>query len=410
VRLDELAISRLRDLVRQKPVAELLAALDSEGEESRVVGGAVRNALLGIEISDIDIATTRLAKDVMGLAERQGWRAIPTGIEHGTVTVLIASRSFEVTTLREDIATDGRHAVVQFGRSFEVDAARRDFTVNAMSVGRDGVLHDCFGGMRDLEAQRVRFIGNADQRLREDYLRGLRFFRFSAQHAASPLDEAGLAAVVRQREGFAQLSAERIRQEMLKLLVAPRAAEVLAEAEAHGLISQLLTLPVDLARFASAISPDSMTRLYALGVRSEENIQALRDTLRLGNAESGRLQALWRGEQLIKEGVSLRHLAFRVPEALAGLAALYPRMFGATTMRIETTLTGLADDPPRFQPSGADLIARGMAPGPMIGKVLADAERRWISEGLPAARVDQDRLLEAAILHVKGEGDLPQPS
>lgn len=405
--MDETAKSRLHDLVRAEPVAGLLAALDGSAEqahqeEARIVGGAVRNALLGVPISDIDIATTRLPADVMVLAEKQGWRAVPTGIEHGTVTVLIASKSFEITTLREDIATDGRHAVVQFGRCFEVDAARRDFTINAMSIGRNGVLHDYFGGLNDLSARRVRFIGKADQRLREDYLRGLRFFRFSAQYARSHLDEAGLAAVLRQREGFAQLSAERIRQEMLKLLVAPRAAAVLKEAEAHGLISQVLGLPVDLTRCAELASVDAMVWLFALCVQSEENIAALRETLRLSNAEQGMLQALWRGGQLIRQGASLRHLAFRVPDALAGLAALHPLVFGKSAGIIAANLAELVADPPCFLLSGADLIARGLAPSPMIGKVLDEAEKRWISEGLPASREAQDRLLDAAILSVAG--------
>jgi poly(A) polymerase len=401
-------IARARDIATEPRASALLAALESGGEQARIVGGAVRNALLDLPISDVDIATTRLPPDVIEVARDKGWKSVPTGIEHGTVTVIIDGRPFEVTTLREDIATDGRHAVVRFGRNFEQDAARRDFTINALSVGRDGVVHDYFGGLDDLAARRVRFIGDPDQRLREDYLRGLRFLRFSAEYAHGPLDGAGLAAVDRQKHGFSGLSAERIRQEMLKLLVAKRAVDVVAQAEERGLISLLLAGEANLGRFQSVATRDSVRnailRLYALGVHAAGDVEGLRGTLRLSNAECAMLASFLEGERLLAGGATTRHLGYAVPDALAGLAVLTPEAFGASSAEIERHLTALAAEPPHLALSGADLIKRGLAPGPRMGKVLAEAERLWIAAGLPNGKEDQDRLLEAAILTVGETG------
>jgi tRNA nucleotidyltransferase/poly(A) polymerase len=224
----ELDLEAPARLVEQPELRRVLDALAVPGEETRLVGGALRNALLGRAVNEVDLATTLLPEDAMRRARAAGLKAVPTGIEHGTVTVVVHGTPFEVTTLREDVETDGRHAVVRFGRSFEQDAHRRDFTVNALSLGEDGRLHDYTGGVADLEAGRLRFIGDPGQRIREDYLRVLRFFRFSADYAEGPLDPAGLDASVRERDGLAILSRERIRTELLKLLTARRAAEILA--------------------------------------------------------------------------------------------------------------------------------------------------------------------------------------
>jgi poly(A) polymerase len=183
----------------EAPLAGLLECLDQGGEEARVVGGAVRNALLGEPVGEWDVATTALPDEVARRARAKGWKIIPTGIEHGTVTVIAAGRPFEVTTLRQDVETDGRHAVVRFGRDFEADAFRRDFTINALSVGRDGQLHDYAGGLADLRARRVRFIGDPDQRIAEDYLRILRLFRFHARYGEGPIDPSSLGAAIRSR-------------------------------------------------------------------------------------------------------------------------------------------------------------------------------------------------------------------
>jgi tRNA nucleotidyltransferase/poly(A) polymerase len=188
-------------LLEHQPLAQLLALL-CEGEgEARIVGGALRNALLGRFVHEVDVATTLLPPEVMARAKAAGWRSIPTGIAHGTVTVLVGGEPFEVTTLREDVETDGRHAVVRFGGDFRLDAQRRDFTVNALSMGLDGRLYDYVGGLDDLHAGRIRFIGEARTRIKEDYLRILRFFRFSGDYAEGPLDADGLAASIAMRDG-----------------------------------------------------------------------------------------------------------------------------------------------------------------------------------------------------------------
>ncbi|MBV9078214.1 MAG: CCA tRNA nucleotidyltransferase, partial [Methylobacteriaceae bacterium] len=226
-------------LLAHRRVARLLDALAAEGEETRLVGGAVRNALLARPVSDIDLATTALPSRVAELARAARLKAVPTGIEHGTVTVLVEGQAFEVTTLREDVDTDGRHATVRFGRDFSADAARRDFTINALFLARDGRIHDTVGGLADLAARRVRFIGEPRRRIREDYLRTLRFFRLTAEYGEGAPDRDGLAACVAERAGLAMLSRERIRAELVKLVLARRGPELLAVLSGTGLLARL---------------------------------------------------------------------------------------------------------------------------------------------------------------------------
>jgi len=189
------------------PLPRLLEVLDRDGEEARVVGGAVRNALLGVPIAEVDVATTAVPEEVARRVEAAGFKPVPTGIEHGTVTVVIDKHPFEVTTLRRDVETFGRHAKVAFGRDWRVDAERRDFTMNALSVGRDGAIYDYVGGLDDLAARRVRFIGDPRKRIAEDYLRILRFFRFDAAYGTSEHPYAdGIAACIAGRDGLDHLS------------------------------------------------------------------------------------------------------------------------------------------------------------------------------------------------------------
>ena len=257
-----------RALLAHAPLARALDLLDRDGEEARLVGGAVRNALMGRPVADWDVTTTATPDVVMARAAAARLRTIPTGLTHGTVTLMIDGSPIEVTTLREDIGTDGRHATVRFGRDFETDALRRDFTINALSLSRAGTIHDYAGGLDDLAAARVRFIGDAATRIREDYLRTLRFLRFSAEYASGPLDPAGLAAAIRERAGLARLSRERVRQELMKLVAARRAVEVITQGAEVGLLGPLLRSvpqPRRLARLV-AIAPDAeaILRLAAL--------------------------------------------------------------------------------------------------------------------------------------------------
>src|SRR5438477_8116612 len=214
--------------LRSGAAGRVLALLNGNGEEARVVGGAVRNALLNLETGDIDIATTALPDEVIRRAKAAGIKSVPTGIDHGTVTLVVNGRPFEVTTLREDTETFGRKAKVAFGRDWIGDAHRRDFTINALSLTADGVVHDYVGGLDDIASRRVRFIGNPAERIAEDYLRILRFFRIHAAFGAGEVDREGYLACIAEREGLATLSAERMRMEMLKLLVADGAVGAVA--------------------------------------------------------------------------------------------------------------------------------------------------------------------------------------
>ena len=222
-------------------LARLLGVLDGDGEEARVVGGAVRNALLDMPIAEIDVATTAVPDEVVKRVTAAGFKPVPTGIEHGTITVVIEKHPFEVTTLRRDVETYGRHAKVAFGRDWKVDAERRDFTINGLSATRDGTVYDYVGGLDDLAARRVRFIGDPAKRIAEDYLRILRFFRFHAAYGAGGHPDAdGLAACIAGRAGLDQLSRERVRMEMMKLLVAPHAVPTLIAMADSGLLLRVL--------------------------------------------------------------------------------------------------------------------------------------------------------------------------
>ena len=291
--------------LREPPLSKLLAALNRDGEEARVVGGAVRNALIGEPVGEVDLATTALPDEVSRRAAAAGFRVVPTGIEHGTVTVILDGRSYEVTTLRKDIETFGRHAKVAFGRDWKADAERRDFTMNALSAA-DGTVHDYVGGLADLRARRVRFIGDAGKRIAEDYLRILRFFRFHAAYGQGAPDADGLAACIAGRAGLDQLSRERVRMELLKLLVARHAVPALAVMAEAGLLITVLGGVPDLASFSNmakveaafGLAPDAVRRLGALGVRIAEDAVRLWQRLRLANAEHDRLaymaSAWWR--------------------------------------------------------------------------------------------------------------------
>jgi poly(A) polymerase len=249
----------LAELLGRPALGRLLEILDCRGEETRIVGGAVRNALLGRPIADVDLATTATPVEVMARAEAAGFKAVPTGVEHGTVTVVAEGTPYEVTTLREDVETHGRRATVRFGRDFEADARRRDFTINALSLGLDGTVHDYVGGLADIASRRVVFIGEPAARIREDYLRILRFFRFNAEYSDGPLDPAGLSAALRERQGLAILSRERVRLEFLKLLAARRAVEVVETLALAGFALRIIRGVVELGRLSRAASPTPST-------------------------------------------------------------------------------------------------------------------------------------------------------
>src|SRR5256885_5073379 len=286
--------------LRSGPAARALALLNGDGEEARVVGGAVRNALLNTPLGDIDIATTALPDEVVRRAKAAGIKCVPTGIDHGTVTLVVESQPFEVTTLREDTETFGRKAKVAFGRDWVRDAERRDFTINGLSVDADGIVHDHVGGLADIEARRVRFIGDAGERIAEDYLRILRFFRFHAAYGAGEPDRAGYLACIAGRSGLAALSAERVRMEMLKLMVAEGAATAVIAMVDGGLLPTIFGGVAYTGPFAAMVAlerrlgfaPDPIRRLGALGVAVTEDAKRIAQRLRLTNAETKTLDSI----------------------------------------------------------------------------------------------------------------------
>ena len=378
-------------------LARLLSVLDRDGEEARIVGGAVRNALLGEPIAEIDVATTALPDEVVRRVSAAGFKAVPTGIAHGTITVVIDGTPFEVTSLRQDVETYGRHAKVAFGRDWKTDAERRDFTMNALSAARDGAVYDYVGGLDDLARRRVRFIGQPKQRIEEDYLRILRFFRFHAAYGRGALDGDGLHACIAAREGLAQLSRERVRMELIKLLVAPRAAPVL-EAMADAGILQLLVFGVPNNAYFSMMTgieaalelpPDAMRRIAALTVLVAEDAERLGQKLRLTNDEQTRLVAMADGWPRLDPAMSQQSQHARLYELdqrFGDVALLAWARSGASVT--DGAWRGLATLPQRwprpvFPLAAADFIGRGVAKGPALGAALRAAERAWIAADFP---------------------------
>jgi poly(A) polymerase len=389
----------------------LLGALDADGEEARVVGGAVRNALIGLPVEEIDVATTALPEEVVRRVSAAGFKPVPTGIEHGTVTVVIGKHPFEVTTLRQDVETYGRRAKVAFGRDWKADAERRDFTINALSATRKGVVYDYVGGLADLAARRVRFIGDARQRIAEDYLRVLRFFRFHAAYGVGHPDPASLAACIGGRDGLDQISRERVRMELMKLLLAPHAAPTLTAMSDAGLLTRFIGGVAYLASFANMVKAeaaigapaDAVRRLGALAVMVAEDAERLWQKLRLTNEEHERLVSMAEGWRKLSPDHG-------EAGARAGLYRLDPRHFTDHALLGWARSQASAHDEawralvtlparwtaPVFPLKAADFIQRGVAKGPALGAALAAAEQAWIAAGFPLDRAKLDTIADAA--------------
>jgi tRNA nucleotidyltransferase/poly(A) polymerase len=404
----EQAAARLAraDWLGRPSTQAIFAALNREGFEARAVGGAMRNTLLDLEVSEVDFATTAPPDEIIRLASEAGLKAVPTGIAHGTITLIAHGAPHEVTALRRDVETDGRHARVAFGADWTEDAKRRDFTMNALYADASGALHDPLGGLPDLQAKRVRFIGEADERIAEDYLRILRFFRFSAQHGDGRLDARGLEACVRARRGLLRLSRERVRAEFLKLLVARQAEPVLVQMREGGFLALLLggvTIEPRFSRLAALEAelgrkPDAILRLGALAVMVREDAERLAERLRLSNDEAAELLALSDLQDFAKE------LAAR------GLAALLYRDGSRSVANLLLLLRADRDGEPApswaedytaamvwaspvFPVTGHDLMALGLKPGPELGRALKRLEDIWIERRFAPTREDLLALL-----------------
>ena len=414
------ATARKIDIAAWPHAAELLRlldVLDRDGEEARVVGGAVRNALIDRPIHEVDVATTAVPDEVVRRVKEAGLKPVPTGIEHGTVTVVIDKHPFEVTTLRTDVETDGRHAKVAFGRDWKEDAERRDFTINALSAGRDGAVYDYTGGLDDLAARRVRFIGDPNKRIAEDYLRILRFFRFHAAYGPGGHPDAdGLAACIAGRDGLDQLSRERVRMEMLKLLVAPHAVPTLIAMADAGLALRILGGVTYLASFenmakveeAVGLDASPVRRLGALAVSVAEDAERLSQKLRLTNNEHARLASMAEGWRRISPAIGeagLRALIYRLgPDAFTDHALLgWARSWKSASDPAWHELTVLPRRfaAPAFPLKAADFIKRGIAKGPALGEALRAAEAAWVAQGFPVDTGTLDKIADAAAVAAK---------
>lgn len=372
--------------MRHPSAAAVLEILAGGGHIGRFVGGAVRNEVLGLPVTDFDIATDAPPERTLALCRDAGLKAIPTGIEHGTVTIVVDREPVEVTTLRRDVETDGRRAVVAFTDDWEEDAARRDFTLNALYLDADGTLYDPTGcGIADARARRIRFVGDPETRIREDVLRILRFFRFHASYGRGRSDSAGLAACARLAPSMARLSGERIWKELSRLLAAAGARDVLLTMAEAGVASHLWDGPVDAGRAAALISleeahslaPDPVRRLAAL-IAEPDGAGAVADRLRLSNAEARRVitaiatPADAPSDDRVRRAAVYRHGA----EAFADARLLWAARTGEDVAADLAVAAGWT--PPAFPLGGGDVTRLGIPPGPRVGELLRRAEEWWI--------------------------------
>lgn len=382
-------------------VRAVMAALGN----ARFVGGCVRNSLLGLGVDDIDIATPLTPDAVAKAVEREGMRAVATGLEHGTVTVVCNSKPFEVTTLRRDVSTDGRRATVAFTTDWQEDAGRRDFTINALYADAQGQVFDYHGGLEDLKAGVVRFIGNADERIAEDYLRVLRLFRIHAWYGRGDINAVALTACAAARHQLKTLSGERLQKEVLKLLLARAPLGVVRSMQACGVLGELIPGVIDtdaLGRMcevdsAHGLAADPVLRL-AVMLDSGATAHALAVRWRFSNNDRDRLADVFRLRGVVKAGLP----------GGAGEALVY--RYGNATVRdlarigwVHTQPTPARDEwlalirlaetwqRPRLPIDGADILKAGVPHGPAVGKTLHAVEEWWIASGFPGSR---ERALE----------------
>jgi poly(A) polymerase len=400
--------SWLNDAVLQR----LLAVLSERGEEVRIAGGAVRDAILGRDVSDIDVATTTLPDETVRRAEMAGFKVIPTGIQHGTVTVIVNKKPVEVTTLRADVETDGRHAVVRFGRDWTVDAGRRDFTINALYAEADGGVIDLVGGLADIERGVLRFIGDPELRIREDYLRILRFFRFFAWYGSGRPDGDGLRACARLKDGIDGLSAERVWSELKKLLAAPDSSRALLWMRQTGVLTKVLpesekwgidaihALVSTEAHYGWIADP--LLRLAAMVPPNEAQMAALAKRLKFSRDETSRM-TLWAATPAAKADTTdaLLHRQLYLGDPAAIIDRLRLALASARSREALDEMASYARqvklasawEQPVFPVRGADLEALGYSPGPELGLALKRLQATWIESGFTLQR---GALLESA--------------
>ena len=387
----------------------VFAALGAPAINVRAVGGCVRDAILGRPVTDVDVATPDVPDVVIAKLETAGLKAVPTGIDHGTVTAVADGRGFEITTLRKDTACDGRYAAVEFTLDWQEDAARRDFTFNAMSVTPAGDLSDYFGGQADAEGGVVRFVGAPADRIREDYLRILRFFRFLAHYGKTGPDAGTLAACRDHRAGLQTLSADRVRSELIKLLMAPDPREAVGYMNAAGVLSEVLPEAGDVARLNGLIDAErtlgavsdtaAWYRRWIALVPSHDAAVAKR--LRMSNKDAATLAALQEATQAVPPGTDpsgvnpflYRHHASACDAILVASAQ---NSDAESAARRELLALARSWQQPVFPLTGADAKAAGVPEGPEIGAVLSRLENRWIESGFTLSREELVAAVKAA--------------
>ncbi|MEM6857670.1 MAG: CCA tRNA nucleotidyltransferase [Pseudomonadota bacterium] len=371
---------------KRQGLADLTLALGAE--TLRFVGGAVRDTLLSVDVHDVDSATTHTPDRVIDLCKEAGIRIVPTGIDHGTVTAVLEDGPVEITTLRKDVATDGRRATIAFASEWSEDAARRDFTINALYAHPETLqISDYFGGLADLHARRVRFIGEARERIAEDHLRILRYYRFQARFGAE-LDEAAEEACAAMAETLKGLSRERVADELLKLLALPDPHATIARMRVRGVLPVILpeTCAVHVealgrlihAEDAQGIARDPVRRLAALLPPSPDVAETCAARLRLSKAQRARLVNA--AERQLSDAEAPLALAYRLGTEFATDRLLL----------LDEDARAIADfTPPTFPLKGGQIVARGVSAGPKVARILQAVERRWVAEGFPdIARIE----------------------
>lgn len=379
----------------QETQAVFDALADPEGacDHLRFVGGCVRNALLDAEVADIDMATVLVPEEVVRRLEAAGLKAVPTGIDHGTITAISNGKPYEITTLRKDVETHGRHATIAYSTDWGEDAARRDFTMNALYADRSGEVFDPLGGLDDLKAGRVCFIGDAKARIEEDFLRILRFFRIHAWYGQGDLDGEGLKACAESVDGLSSLSVERVRDEILKLLCAPDPLPVMRQMAATGILGIVMPERLNMDRLQklaytdtiSLFEPDATLRLGALVEGDPEEADALGKRLRLSNAETARLRAMKTETYRIFSYMSVREMRqclYRIgtrafQDRLRISWAEDPKENNAVGWRALMAMAATWERP-SFPLGGDNVKAAGVPAGPEIGRILGEVEDWWI--------------------------------
>ena len=390
----------LPDSMVASDVMALFDALQAGGASVRFVGGCVRDAILQRPIADIDVATDAEPGRVREMLKGCHIKSVPTGVAHGTLTVVPQTRAFHVTTLRRDIKTDGRHATVAYTTDWAEDARRRDFTINAMYLGRDGTLHDYVGGLADLHEGRVRFIGKPSDRIAEDYLRILRFFRFHATYGKLEPDPEGVAACQKMARKAKNLSGERIWRELSRTLRAPEPGPVFNVMEDIGLLGLIFATKASVPRLTSlsavekfvAYTPDPIRRLSALTLGNEAAVSEIVTRLRLSRGETARMRSLSANQGQASAGMKQGPLSCLMydlgTEIVCDLILLQwaDQITADGTKQIDVednwkTIWDIASawTRPRFPLNGADLLRAGIEEGPQIGKILSTIEKWWIS-------------------------------